>query len=128
MESAALEVFFDGECPLCTREVNVLRRLDTKSRVAFVDIASESFDPAPLGLTHADMMSRIRARLPDGTLIDGVEVFRRIYEALGFRTLACASRLPGVSALLEGAYTVFAKNRLRLTGRCTPERCEAGQK
>jgi len=31
------------------------------------------------------------------------------------------TRLPGISQLLSLGYRWFAKNRLRLTGRCEPE-------
>jgi predicted DCC family thiol-disulfide oxidoreductase YuxK len=34
-----------------------------------------------------------------------------------------ATRWPGVRAVLDVAYTVFAKNRLRITGRCEGDRC-----
>lgn len=126
MEQAApftVELFFDGECPLCTREVGVLRRLDRKRRVRFTDIADPAFDPSALGLSLDAMMARIHGRLPDGTVIEGVEVFRRVYEAVGLGALASLSRLPGLSALTEAAYTLFAKNRLRLTGRCHSAGC-----
>jgi predicted DCC family thiol-disulfide oxidoreductase YuxK len=113
-----VEIFFDGECPLCTREVRLLERIDRRQRVRFTDIAAPGFDPSALGLDMAALMARIHGRLPDGSIIEGVEVFRRVYEALGFGLLARASRLPGISALTEAGYTLFAKNRLRLTGRC----------
>jgi hypothetical protein len=71
-------------------------------------------------------MARIHARLPDGTLVEGVEVFRRLYAAVGFRPLVAITRLPGVAQLLELAYVLFARNRLRLTGRCTADACELG--
>jgi predicted DCC family thiol-disulfide oxidoreductase YuxK len=63
-------------------------------------------------------MDRIHARLPDGRLIEGVEVFRRLYAAVGLGALVAPTRLPGVAHLLELAYRAFARNRLRLTGRC----------
>jgi len=116
--SWTVEIFFDGECPLCTREVNVLKRMDRKQRVRFTDIAAPGFDPSALGLDIAALMARIHGRLPDGSIIEGVEVFRRVYEAVGLGLLVRASRLPGISALTEAGYTLFAKNRLRLTGRC----------
>ncbi len=112
-----VEIFFDGECPLCMREVRMLQRLDRKQRVRFTDIASPAFDPSALGLDKAAMMARIHGRLPDGSILEGVEVFRRVYEAVGLGLLARASRLPGISAMTAAAYTLFAKNRLRLTGR-----------
>ena len=68
-------------------------------------------------------MAEIHARLPDGSVIRGVEVFRRLYAAVGFGPLVALTRLPGISQLLDAAYGLFAKNRLRLTGRCDDERC-----
>jgi predicted DCC family thiol-disulfide oxidoreductase YuxK len=118
-----IELFFDGECPLCTREVALLRRLDRRGRVRFTDISAADFDPAPLGLDMSTLMARIHARLPDGRILEGVEVFRRVYEAVGLGVLARASRLPGIAALTEAAYAWFARNRLHLTGRCNHERC-----
>jgi predicted DCC family thiol-disulfide oxidoreductase YuxK len=124
MPAFEVEVFFDGECPLCVREIELLRRLDRQGqRIRFTDIQGAGFDASAVGLTYADLMRRIHGRLPDGTLIDGVEVFRRLYEAVGFRRLVALTRLPGISGALDLAYTLFAKNRLRFTGRCTPELC-----
>ncbi len=123
MASAAfhVEVFFDGDCPLCMREVRMLRRMDRRSHIRFTDIAAPEFDPLPLGLDHSTLMARIHGRLPDGTLIEGVEVFRRLYSAVGLGPLVALTRLPGISHLMDLAYTVFAKNRLRLTGRCVKD-------
>lgn len=119
-----VEVFFDGLCPLCRREMAMLRRRDRRGRIRFVDIADASFDPGTLGVTREVLMSRIHARLPDGTIIDGVEVFRRLYAAVGFPRLVALSRLPGVAQLLDLAYRWFAKRRLWLTGRCAGGACK----
>ena len=67
-------------------------------------------------------MAEIHGRLPDGRWIRGVEVFRRLYAAVGWRRLAAATRWPGVRQALEAAYRLFARNRLRWTGRC-PSAC-----
>jgi len=120
-EGKLVEVFFDGDCPLCIREVNLLRRLDRRGRVQFTDIAAPDFVAAVTPEEHADFMARIRGRLPDGTMIEGVEVFRRLYAAVGFGALVALTRLPGVSQMLDLGYRVFARNRLRLTGRCAPD-------
>jgi predicted DCC family thiol-disulfide oxidoreductase YuxK len=119
-----VEIFFDGECPLCTREVRMLQRLDRKQRVRFTDIAAADFDPSVFGLDMATLMARIHGRLPDGRILEGVEVFRRVYEAVGLGALAKISRWPGLSTLTEAAYELFAKNRLKLTGRCDHTSCD----
>lgn len=116
-----VEVFYDGACPLCMREIAMLRRLDKQARIAFTDIAAAGFDPSDLGLTQKQLMDRIHGRLPDGTMIDGVEVFRRLYAAVGFGPVVALTRVPGVSHALDAAYGLFAKKRLKLTGRCEPD-------
>ncbi len=124
------EVFFDGECPLCVREIRTLRRLDRRSRIRFTDIASPSFDARSLGVAPSTLMARIHGRAlgggVTGELVEGVEVFRQLYAAVGLGPLVALTRLPGVRNALDAGYTLFAKNRLWLTGRsedaCT-DRC-----
>jgi len=121
--SFVVEVFHDGACPLCAREMGWLRRLDRHGRIRFTDISAPSFDPASVGMSFESLMARIHGRLPDGTIVEGVEVFRQLYAAVGFRRLAALSRLPGIAQLVGAGYWLFAKNRLRLTGRCLDGQC-----
>lgn len=114
-----IEVFHDGACPLCRREVDLLRRLDRgRGAIRFTDVADPAFDPAAHGKTLDDFMARIQGRTPDGRWVEGVEVFRRLYAAVGLGPLVALTRLPGVSHALDAGYRVFARNRLRWTGRC----------
>jgi predicted DCC family thiol-disulfide oxidoreductase YuxK len=118
------EVFYDGDCPLCSREIRMLRRLDEGGRIRFTDVAAPGFDPASLGLDGRRLMEEIHGRLPTGEIVAGVEVFRRLYAAVGYVELVRMSRWPVVAPLLDVAYRVFARNRLRLTGRCDDGACE----
>lgn len=118
-----IEVFFDGDCPLCLREIGLLRRLDRRGRIRFTDIAAPTFSPGDLGHDMAWFMDEIRGRLPDGSPVSGVEVFRRLYAAVGLGPVVALTRLPGIAQGLEVAYRLFARNRLRLTGRCPPSGC-----
>ena len=122
--SWSVEVFYDGDCPLCCREINMLRRLDRRKRIQFTDIATEAFDPATYGKSMPELMDEIHGRLPSGQWIIGVEVFRQLYAAVGFSPVVWLTRLPLISQLLDFGYRIFAKNRLRLTGRCTSEACK----
>jgi predicted DCC family thiol-disulfide oxidoreductase YuxK len=118
-----IEVYYDGACPMCVREISMLRRLDRAGRIRFVDIAAPGFDAEAVGVGHEALMARIHGRLPDGTLIDGVEVFRRLYTSVGFGPAVALTRLPGVAQLLDAAYAGFARRRLRLGGRCDVQTC-----
>lgn len=119
-----IEVFFDGACPLCSREVKFIHARDKKRCIVFTDIAAAEFDARARGLSREALMARLHARLPDERLVDGIEVFRRMYELIGFRALVAVSRWPGVRQVLDFVYRRFAAQRLRLTGRCTHESCE----
>ena len=120
-----IEVFFDGDCPLCRREINFLQRRDHQHRIRFTNIAATDFDAGAFAMQRQDFAARIRGRLPNGTFIEGVEVFRRLYSAIGYNTLVRVTRLPGISHLLALGYTWFAKHRLQWTGRCTDDACGA---
>ena len=119
-----VEVFFDGECPLCMREIDMLRRRDRQQRIRFTDIAADAFDAGSVGVNQGALVARIHGRLPDGTIIEGVEVFRRLYAAVGFERTVRFTRLPGVAPILAAAYRAFATRRLWLTGRCSTGVCE----
>ena len=62
-------------------------------------------------------MGRIHALLPDGTVLQNVAVFRRVYEILGMGWVYAATKLPLVGALVDAVYGVWADRRLALTGR-----------
>lgn len=121
-----LEAFYDGACPLCLREVKLLKRLDRQNRILFTDISSPGFKAVEYGKSQDEFMQEMHARLSDGSWITGVEVFRRLYSAVGFRFLVWPSRLPGISGGLDYLYQIFAKKRLSLTGRCQNQGSSCG--
>lgn len=114
-----IKLLYDGECPLCLREVNFLQKRDAgRGLVAFVDIADEDYAPNENGgIDYETAMGRIHAVLPDGTVIKNVEVFRRVYEVLGMGWIYAATKLPIIGFLANSLYSLWAKYRLVLTGR-----------
>jgi predicted DCC family thiol-disulfide oxidoreductase YuxK len=69
----------------------------------------------------------MHARTPDGKVFTEVRAFVKIWEALPPSLLTTPLRwlfkIPGTLALAGIFYRLFARNRYRLTGRCTPESC-----
>lgn len=114
-----IKLLYDGDCPLCLREVNFLQRKDRgRGLVAFEDIAAPGYDPAENGgVDFATAMGRIHAVLPDGSTVKNVEVFRRIYSILGIGWIYAATRWPLVGPLVDRLYDLWAERRLALTGR-----------
>lgn len=112
------EVFYDGECPFCLREIRLLKRMDRHTRILFTNIVETNFDESDTGRSYEQLMAEIHGRLPDGSWVTGVEVFRQLYSLVGFGWLVAATRLPGITGILDWAYQIFARYRLRIAGRC----------
>lgn len=114
-----IKLLYDGECPLCLREVDFLRRRDRdRGLVAFVDIAASDYNPAANGgVDFATAMGRIHAVLPDGSVIQNVAVFRRVYEVLGMGWVYAATKWPVIGPLVDLLYDFWADRRLAWTGR-----------
>ena len=128
MASYPLTVFFDGACPICDREIALMKRLDRRRQLQFCDFSTQEYDAASSGFATADLGAVIHARWADGSVITGVEVFRAMWEAVGLGFLARLSRLSLVEPLVLKAYAWFARNRLRLTGRshaCVEDACRS---
>ena len=117
----ALQAFFDGACPLCSREMAVLARRDRRGQIEFIDIAAPGFDAAAWGREPAQFMAAMHVKLPDGRWAIGADAFRQLYGVLGFRWIVALTRVPGIRQAVDAGYRVFARNRTRLTGRCSVE-------
>jgi predicted DCC family thiol-disulfide oxidoreductase YuxK len=118
-ESWKIKLLYDGDCPLCLREVNFLQKRDAgRGLIAFVDIADEGYSPEENGgIDYETAMGRIHALLPDGTQLQNLAVFRRSYETLGLGWIYAATKLPVIGFIAEKFYGLWADWRLKLTGR-----------
>jgi predicted DCC family thiol-disulfide oxidoreductase YuxK len=114
-----IKLLYDGQCPLCVREVNFLLKKDAdRGIVNFVDIADLNYNPQEHGnIDFETAMGRIHAITNDGTIIRNVEAFRRIYEELAMGWVYAATKLPIIGNIANWLYGIWADWRLKLTGR-----------
>ena len=101
-------VYFDGGCPVCSREVAMYRRQPGADALQWVDVAQ--CGPAALGkgLTREAAMARLHLRCADGSLVSGALAFTGLWRALP--KWAWLGRLLGKGPglwLLEAGYRVF---------------------
>ena len=119
-------LFYDGECPICSREVAWLKRRDLAGNLEIEDIADPAFDPAPYGLNREDIDAVLHGVKPDGLVVRGMEAVREAYRSVGLGWLLAATRLPGLKLIADSVYKYFARNR-RSIGRFLGRRCADGQ-
>jgi len=114
-----VKMLYDGDCPLCLREVNMLRRRDSgKGNICFVDIADPGYRSEDnAGITFEQSMETIHAILPNGEVVTQIGAFKKLYEVVGLGWVYAATGIPVVEKALNAIYAVWAKYRLPLTGR-----------
>ena len=114
-----VNLLYDGDCPLCLREVNFLQKKDAgRGIVKFTDIADLNYSAEENGgVDFETAMGRIHAVLADGTVIKNVEVFQKVYEALGIGWMYAPTKWPVVGPVVNKVYDLWADKRLAVTGR-----------
>ena len=114
----SIDLLYDGECPICMMEVEFLKKRDIKRRIRFTNLQDPTYNPAEHGnVTFEDGMRKLRAVMPDGRVVKGVEVFRQTYKAIGLGWIFELTNLPVIGNVADNLYDVWAENRLRLTGK-----------
>lgn len=118
-ENWKVKMLYDGECPLCMREVNMLMERDKQyGAIKFVDISSDKFSAEEnQGLDYETAMGRIHAILSDGTVVTDVVAFRKLYEAVGLGWVYAITKYEPIATIADSVYGIWAKYRLPITGR-----------
>jgi predicted DCC family thiol-disulfide oxidoreductase YuxK len=106
-----LTLFYDGACPLCQAEILFLSRRNQAGLLDFVDINSERFDAAKIGISCDQALAAMYGQYDNGALIQGVTVFSEAYRRADLPFLAWIFSRKPLQAILQVAYRFFAKNR-----------------
>ena len=116
-----LTVFYDGDCPLCRREISFYRKRQGADAVCWVDVSRSCEPEVAPGLAKASALTRFHVRDNDGRLVSGGAALAALWEALpGFHTLGRLFRLRPLGWMLERVYRMFLLIRPRLQAMATP--------
>lgn len=108
---AKVIVWYYGACPLCMREIALMRRLDVRRSVVFLDIAPAD---AVCPLDRQLMLARFHAS-EDGVILSGAAAFAAMWRAIPLlKPLGFIARNRFVLGLLERLYNRFLIIRPRL--------------
>ncbi|KQB15584.1 DUF393 domain-containing protein [Rhodobacter capsulatus] len=106
-----LTVWFDSGCPLCLREIALMRRLDRRGAIDFVDLGAAEAD---CPIDRAELLARFHAR-EDGRLLSGAAAFAAMWRAIPLlRPLGRLAGWPPLAPAFEAAYRRFLRLRPRL--------------
>ena len=110
-EHQVVKVWFDSACPLCVREISIMRKLDWFNKVDFVDVLSTPDCPTQ----REHLLERFHAQRLGGPLLSGAAAFALLWRSLPLlRPLGEIARIPFVLRILEILYLKFLKIRPKL--------------
>jgi len=105
-------VYYDGCCPVCSREIKFYRGRPGGDSFAWVDVSGADESALGPGLSRDAALARIHVRQADGTLVDGAAAFAEIWRGMpGLRWLGLVLAVPPFSAIAEFGYRTFLRAR-----------------
>jgi len=114
-EKETMLILYDGNCPVCCRKKLFLERHDKHHRLRFIDIHSDSMDSLELKVGYADLEKQIHAILPDGSVINRMDVIRAAWHEIGLGWLVAPTGWPILRQIFDLLYAFVAKNRSHLS-------------
>ncbi len=112
-----LTVFYDSICPICSKEIDYLKKRKKTGKVHFFDLASrEEFENAFNQINYLSAMKEIHAIDPNGNVIKGVDVFSELYARRDLIFISLLMKAPVMHSIFNFGYSVWA--RYRFNNRC----------
>jgi predicted DCC family thiol-disulfide oxidoreductase YuxK len=109
--ASAVAVYFDGGCPICSREIGFYQRQAGADSINWVDVNRCSENALPDGVSRTAAMARFHVRTADG-ITDGAAAFIALWKALPrFRLIGRLLSVPPMPWLLERGYRIFLRIR-----------------
>ncbi len=97
-------VWYDSECPMCVREIRLMRRLDKRNAIDFVSIQGAT--GCPIGTD--ELMKRFHAQERGEPIVSGAAAFASMWRAIPvLRPLGLLARFRPVLWTLERLYRGF---------------------
>ncbi len=104
-----LIVWHDGGCPLCRSEIALMRRLDRRNAIEFIDVTSAPASSCPID--PSELLARFHAS-ENGRLLSGAAAFAAMWRAKPIlRPIGIAAQSPWLLTLLERLYVRFLRVR-----------------
>ena len=103
-----LEVFYDGNCPICRFEVSFYERRDRSELIQWRDIAVLSDAELPSAKSRCQLLGKFHTLDAQGNWYVGVDAFHAIWRRLPFfRRLAWTFNTPGLRHAANFGYRLF---------------------
>jgi len=120
MSISTIKVYFDGNCGLCSKEINYYSKIDKKNIFEWVNIYTHDTDLKKLGITKSEALMELHALDENGKMYKGVDSFILIWKNLSFfwTILGILVSFYPIYLTAKFAYRKFAIQRFNKLGYC----------
>ena len=126
-----LTIYYDGHCPLCMKEMQLLKRHDNKKLINFVDLHNEVFSKHHPHINTSEAIRILHGQLNTGELLLGLDVTCKAWSLVGKHKWLAILRWPLIRTIADVFYRVFARYRNKvsylLTGNKTCNSCNLNE-
>ena len=103
-KSPEVTVWYDSDCPMCVREIRLMRRLDRRQAVEFVSIQGATGCP----ISTDELTKRFHAQERGEPVVSGAAAFAAMWRAIpALRPIGLLARFLPVLWVLETMYRGF---------------------
>jgi predicted DCC family thiol-disulfide oxidoreductase YuxK len=104
-------VYFDGGCPICSREIGFYQRQSGADQIAWVDLTTCPDSALPQGISRQAAMARFHVATAAG-ITSGAAGFVALWRTLPrFRFIGRLLSIPPMPWILERGYRIFLRIR-----------------
>ena len=122
-----LTIYYDGHCPLCMKEMQLLKHHDNKNSILFVDLHNHDFSKEHPHIITSEAIRILHGQLDTGELLLGLDVTCKAWSLVGKHKWLAILRWPLIRTIADLIYRVFARYRSKisylLTGNKTCNSC-----
>lgn len=110
-----LTLFYDARCPLCSAEIDQLKRYDTQRQLMFEDINDKDFCGRFPHIDRRKADEILHGQLSTGEMLYGLDVTCLAWRTVGRHRWLAVLRWPVIRWPADLFYRVFARNRHKIS-------------
>lgn len=114
-----IQIFYDGKCGLCSKEIDYYKKVSPKNIFKWNDIANNPKELKQIGVSQYDALMYLHALDKNKNPKIGVDAFILIWDQLKFwNLLSLVIKLPLIYQFTKILYKFFANYRFKKLTHC----------
>lgn len=108
------KVFFDGNCPICRKEIKTYQRLSLDKKIEWYDVSKDKNISKTINKTQKDCLKIFHVVDENNDLKTAIDAFLVIWKKTKyFRYLNIVFKIPFFKKFIEFLYIKYAKYRYK---------------